>query len=368
MASAYDYPNARIRGLQGDLLKPAEFEHLATRNDLYELVAALASTDYGPDLEQAGRQAMGMALVEEALRGNLCRRLLGLRAFFEPPPGVLSDEPYELVETLLARYDLRNLVAILRAKAAGVAADQIPPSLVVAGRLSAHQLGELAQAVDVQSFVARLESWRMPYAQSLTRLLAAGPNQPGLPSVELALRQGFHDWAMPRLRHGSANAALVSDLLRLEVDGFNLLAVMRLIDRGIHLPAAALEAQILKGGAIPLERIAAFAAQPGLREAISAAGRPWQRVLSAALGDSAPSDDAIAVEWAVESYFARWAKAQVYRDPTGIALAVGYQVSKAEEVRKLRVIARAIPARWPQERLRQMMAAGAAKVVQWQTS
>jgi vacuolar-type H+-ATPase subunit C/Vma6 len=64
-------------------------------------------------------------------------------------------------------------------------------------------------------------------------------------------------------------------------------------------------------------------------------------------------------ELEIESYLARWARAQVYRDPLGIGVALAYHAEKVYEVRRLRLIARGLNARWPQQRLQDLLAASA---------
>jgi V/A-type H+-transporting ATPase subunit C len=355
MTAVYDYANARIRGLRSRLLRPAELEALGGRVDLGELVAGLARSDYAPDLEQARQRLGGLPLIEEALRRNLCRRLGALRDFFAPPPGAPPGEGRRLVGIILARYDLANLVAVLRGKLAGAPAAQVAASLMPAGDLDAPALEALAETPDPAAYLAQIRRRRLPYLAPLAAAVAAAPADGALPPLELVLRRGFLNWAMRELRGGGTNVAGVREALALEVDAANLTTALRLVQGGVPR-AADPAAWLLPGGRMPAGELAALLDRPTVADAVATLGRaPWKRALAGAIAERLALTEGVALETAVERYLAAWARSQVYRDPLGIALALAYEASKAEEVRTLRLIARGIAGRWPRERVRQLI-------------
>lgn len=354
----YDYANARIRALRALLLGPHDMEALAALPGLSDLVAAMGRTDYAPFLEAARPRLAGLPLVEEAVRRNVTRRLRGVLGFFTLDPVGAAGEGPRLARVLLGRVDLRNLVAVLRGKAAAAAPEQIETAVVPAGRLSEAQLGSLARSVDVTSCIAAIERLDLGYTAPLAAALTAYVKDRGLPALELALRRGFVEWAVGQLRDGGANAALVREALAQEADAANLLLAMRLARRGARPDAAALVSLLYPGGTLRAAALAALL-QHGSPGAIVAglAPSPLKRALLAADGLSATVGEDVAPEWAVERFLARWARAQVLRDPLGIGLVLAYQSAKVEEARTIRLIARGLAAGWPRERVRHLLAA-----------
>jgi V/A-type H+/Na+-transporting ATPase subunit C len=358
----YEYANARIRGLRSRLLSAPDLDALAARPDVGDLIGALARTDYGPDLERARETGSGgLALVDEALRRNLSRRLRSVLGFFDAEGPVRPSQGRRLVGMLLARYDLLNVVVILRGKAATAALEAIEAGLVPAGELDDGRLARLAQTPDIAGCIAQLARLRLPYVGPLVAALPAFEQERRLVPLELALRRGFLEWAERELHGGGANAAMVRAALALEADATNVLTVLRLLRRDARPQPEALAALLLPGGALTVAELAALLGQPSVGEAVATLGRaPFRRALAAGAPLSALLDEEVALEWAVERYLARWAQAQVYRDPLGIALALAYQAAKAEEVRSLRLVARGLAAGWARERVRHLLAASAA--------
>jgi vacuolar-type H+-ATPase subunit C/Vma6 len=372
--SEYDYANARIRGLRSRLLAPHDFDALLAQPTVEGLLAALASTDYGPDLEAARQRpsAVGgdphLRLLDEAVAGNLARRLRGLRGYFTAPAAGRPTRASQLLAVLFARYDVQNVVAVLRGLAAGAAPREIDAALLPAGDLDASQLRELAGLPDVPACVAHLAHWELDWAGALATALpayqettAAGGGPRALPALELALRRGFAEWAARALVGRDPNTALVRDLLALEADAANVSAVLRLRRAGIRPEPPALAALLVPRGMVPAEALTALLAERALADAVGALRRtPLRRVLAVGAPQGAGLDEAVALELAVERYLARWAHAQVYRDPLGIGLAVAYHAAKVEEARALRLLARGLTSGWPRERLRHLLALSAA--------
>lgn len=340
---SYEYANARIRALRSRLLRARELEALAALSSPGELAAALARTDYGPDLERARQGLGGVAMLDEAVRRNLSRRLRGLLGFFEAERrgSASPSQPRMLVGILLARYELQNLVAALRGKAAGASAQEVLATLLPAGELGEERLAALAEAADVAACVDLAGRWGLPWAPALAAALPASRADRCLPRLELALRRAFLEWAEARLRGGGPNARLVRQALALEVDATNVLATLRLLRRGPRPNAEQLAAMLLPGGDLPPARVAGLLALPGPMEAVAALGRTsLGRALAGGATLAAELEQGVALEWAVERHLARWARAQLFRDPLGIAVALCYHAEKVVEARTLRLIAR----------------------------
>ena len=129
------------------LLRGADYERLIGR-DVDGLLGALATTPYAADAE-ASRAHDGLRRLHDAIRVHLSRSLEEMRSFY-------TGRARELVDVLLARFDLHNVIAVLRAHAADTARpSEARPALIDMGWLVeplAHEIlrqGELAGAVDL---------------------------------------------------------------------------------------------------------------------------------------------------------------------------------------------------------------------------
>lgn len=355
----YDYANARIRGLRGRLLRQKDLDALAGLPAVADVVAWLGRTDYAPEVEAAEEHASGVALVDEAARRNLERRVrAATRAFEAEAPGVPTSAR-RLVGVLVARYDLFNLVTILRARAAGSAPAAVLTALLPAGELGESQLARLAESRDVGRFVLEARRTGLPYLQDLVADRRGRELSQSVSGLETALRRAFLRWAEAQLeRRGGQNTQIVREALALEVDASNLLIVLRLARAGVRVDRGTLASLLLPGGSIPVERIGVAPERASPLQALdSLRGSPFVRALAVRLTLGTLFDETADVEWATERYLGRWAEAQVFRDPLGIALALAYLAAKVSEARALRLLARGVAARWPRARLRSLLAA-----------
>jgi len=353
----YDYPNARIRGLRGKLPRAEELDALAAQASLSDFAEALGRTDYALDLERAGEHLTGLAAVEEALQRNLARRLQSLLVFFRPDRSSTPSHARRLLGVLLSSHDVANLVALLRARAAGATPDDVRAALLTTGALDVEQLAALARAPTMDACVAQLQAWAVPYAPALAAAVGAFQQDGRLAPLELALRRGYLEWARPELRGRDPNAALVREAITLETDVINLIAVLRLAHRRARLAPGQIAPLLLPGGDLPVQRLTALASFSSVADAVATlVDTPLGRALAGARQSRAVRDEAVALELAAEGYLLRWAQAQVHRDPLGIGVALAYHAAKVGEVRRLRLIARSLHARWPPPLVRELLA------------
>ena len=132
------YGNTRLRARKGELLGEREYEALLGR-DLEGILEALAGTAYRAEIEAvlavtgANRRAL-----HEALSRHLARALGELRAFYE-------GRARELVDLLLSRFDLHNLLALLRGRVRGQPAEQVLANVFPLGALGGAAAQEIAR-------------------------------------------------------------------------------------------------------------------------------------------------------------------------------------------------------------------------------
>ncbi len=354
MAKGYGYGNARLRAMRSRLLGAADYQDLLTRNNPEELIARLAETPYAEDVEAALLQYGGMRCIYEAMRTNLTRTLSKMREFYE-------DEPLELIDILLRRWDRHNLLVVLRGQSQGVAPEVILAATVPAGGLDAVALRELARQPGLRAAVDLMSTWRLPYAEVLRGVRARAGAVPDLDQLELALNRAHYSTIRAVLERGDRDQTTVLELILTEIDLTNIGTLLRLV----RLPELVILARqrfpstdvspllIKPGGHLPAERLAGLLGEDtGLEGVVrglsdtrygAALDAGWRRYQAEAGGVPV-----------IERELQRWSaqhSAQLYHgDPLSIAIPAGYLGLKETEVANVRLVAHAVALRMAPER------------------
>ena len=350
MPGDYGYANARIRALKSCLLNRQDYEALIAAANSGELVQLLLRTAYKPDVEAALVRYQGAQRVADALRRNVTRTVGSLRRFFD-------GRARELIELLIARWDLFNLIAILRGQARGVAAEEILSVLVPAGVLTETELRELVKQPTIQASSELMLAWRLPFAGAVAEALRLSGGD--LASVESRLHQiRFRD-ALSRLGT-ETNDAMVREMLETEIDVANLSLLIRLSPLRRRTAATApssssveMREMLIPSGSLPLYLLAELAQAADVEAMIGRlADAPYGHALRQRLEQSRQSGDATVLERALEKLLALKGIRMFHRDPLTIGVATGYLWAKTTEVANLRFIAQGKELGWRTDTIR----------------
>jgi vacuolar-type H+-ATPase subunit C/Vma6 len=336
----FGYGNTRLRARRGDLLRRADFERLVG-TDLARLLTALEGTPYAARTDAEHRDD-ALRRLHATIRTELGAALEEMRSFY-------SGRAREIVDELLSRFDVDNLVTVLRAHAGTQrVAEEALDALVPVGWLREpfarevlHQR-EFAGAVD-------LLTRRMPDPEQALALRDAFPEYErtkDLPALEAAVVDDHAARTVTALAAAGRDAMTLLRFTRRGIDERNLLVVLRLRDAPSEL---SFERMLLSGGSVPL---AAF--KPALRTTppsgvvvalATSAGRHWQPPLER----WAASGDLYALERDLERRRILDATALfVHGDPLAIDVPMAFAAAKRTEARNLRLLAessvRGIPA------------------------
>src|SRR5439155_26233079 len=153
----------------------------------------------------------------------------------------------ELVDLLLSRFDLQNLLTLLRGLARGRPPAQVLANVVPLGALGGEAGQEIARQQELARAVDLLVSWRLPDPAGARALAGAWPEYErteDLAALEhvLTARHALHlDEA---LRAAGPSADSLRELVAREHDAINVLVVLRLrfalqLDELTELPPAA---------------------------------------------------------------------------------------------------------------------------------
>ncbi|MCS7198205.1 MAG: V-type ATPase subunit [Candidatus Bipolaricaulota bacterium] len=224
---SYEYLNTRVRVMLAKLLKPKEFEALLELRELDELIDALADTDYAPELEHCSVEFSGYELIEQTILRN------GQRVFTRLMR-IAPEDPRQLLEVVLERFEIFNLKTILRGIHVGASPQEIARSLYPSLLFSPAFYHELLQRQTLRAVLDYLLSVGHRYYEPLARVFPEYERTQKLAVVEHAL-DSFYFGHVQELftRRGDTNAQIVRDALGLEVDLLNIVYARRVVEAGV---------------------------------------------------------------------------------------------------------------------------------------
>ncbi|MBI2358126.1 MAG: V-type ATPase subunit [Deltaproteobacteria bacterium] len=353
MAGDYGYSNARIRAMKAALLDRRDYEALLAAASVEALIEALARTAYKEDIEAALVKVAGVPCVVEGLRRNVVHTVGAVPRFFD-------GRPRELVRLLVSRWDLSNLIAILRGQARGVPAEEILQALVPAGELHEADLRELVKQPTIRATAELMLTWRLPYAGALAGALRLGNGD--LAGVETALHKVRFGDALASLGR-EANDLLVREMLETEIDVENISLLLRLAGLGdrraalqARYGAAGPGALLVDGGSLPAHLLGQLGAAADAEAMVRLLqGTSYGAALQNRLGHYRQSGDAGVLERGLEEILVLKGIRMFHRDPLTIAIAIGYLWAKSNEIANVRLIAQGKTLGWGSDMIREEM-------------
>jgi V/A-type H+/Na+-transporting ATPase subunit C len=336
--SDFVYGNTRLRARRAALLDAADYEQLLGE-DIDALLAALERTPYAPELEQL-RDQTGLRRLHKTIRAHLGRSLEEMRGFY-------ADRARELVDLMLSRFDVANVVLMLRARAGTQRpADEALGALLPVGWLVEPLAGEilrgpgLAGAVDL--IIRRTADTEQTGA--LRAALGEYERTGNLAALEQAVLAAHAAHVTATVASAGPDARTLLRFARRAIDERNLLVALRLRDARTSGAAVDVtpERALLPGGSLPTARFAAAVRAPAAAAVISSlpriAGGGWQ----APLERWAASGDLTTLERDLERRRVTDAGA-LFRmgDPLTLDVPIAFTAAKQTEARNLRLLGEA---------------------------
>jgi V/A-type H+-transporting ATPase subunit C len=225
---SYEYLNTRLHFMIVKLLKPAQYEQYLELRDLGDLIAALAETDYGPDLERHAVEHAGYPLVEAALMHNVQRHFSKLwsMAFADARP---------LVRILLERFEVFNLKTILRGFHAGTDPAETARGLFPTILYPTSFYQELLKRDGIGGVIDYLLTVGNRYYKPLSESYPSYEANHKLAVLESAVDSYYFAGSRRVLQAvGDDNAVAIRRTLGTEVDLLNLVYALRVVEEGVE--------------------------------------------------------------------------------------------------------------------------------------
>ena len=347
MEAELDFGNARVRALKSRLLSPADYDRLVAL-DTDQLVVALGDSAYRTDIDERRTHGAGRRLLHEALSVNLARTLLQVQRSY-------AGTARRGIELFTGRWDVANLVSILRGQLSGTPPDEVAALLVPAGRIDRGTLLELARQPDTRTTLEMMIAWRLPHPGTATDLLATWrrfERSPPLAALEMRLRRSLADEVAEALSEGWVPAELEQQL-RASIDAHDIMAALRLLSAADRGEPEARDV-FLRGGTISEAVLQTMVRAPSAADAIigllAVAG---QHAFAPALLEHVSDGDLGRLEESVDRIITDMALRGFWQaDPLSLAVPVAYVFAKEREVSRLRLVVEAAAGRLPKHEVR----------------
>jgi vacuolar-type H+-ATPase subunit C/Vma6 len=331
----FNYLNARIRGMRGELLDDADFLTLTASRDLGAMLSLLRATAYGPPLQSALTRTPGIGGAEEGLRESLSGTFASLSR-------IASGESGDLVDAAVGRWESQCVKTILRGKYRHLPPEEIISASLPAGFIDDVSLRELAHLENTADVIDVLHLWRYPAAAALRRAWKRRATEGDIQRLEYVLDQGTIDSSLARLDRAGRTGDALRDFLLLEIDLTNALTALRLAQA--RSPSTRRGRGFFLTGGLRLSRDR-FTDLTHRESAAAAVGglKPTGLggIFESSLDEYRSAGRLSLFEKAARGRLRLQALRATRFDPLGIGLAVGYLWLKAEEVADLRLLCRA---------------------------
>ena len=238
-SAPYIYVCTRLRVRAAGLL-PADVYQRMLGMSLPGITRFLGEHGYGAEIHEVAPRFRGIDLVEVALARNLAG---SFQEVIRIAPGHLRT----LTAWYLRRWDIANVMSILRALQKGLPRHWIDSLVIPAGELDRAALARVAAGRTVGDAMGELARWSL--YPTLAREMAREPEKGRFARAENALYREYYADLLADLRTGLHGAKVLEEYLRIELDVTNLRNLLRLRGAGAGCDCGA---EMIPGGTIPV--------------------------------------------------------------------------------------------------------------------
>jgi V/A-type H+-transporting ATPase subunit C len=239
ISAPYIYVCTRMRVRKAKLIPREEYQRMLNMG-LSEITRIIGETEYKQEIDELGTTFKGIDLIEVALSWNLAKEYQKIQ---EITPGNLK----QFTQAYLRRWDIQNVLTILRGRMQGAKTGKIKEILVPAGSLDTQSLDRLLGEENPERVIEALKGHRM--YPVLAREYPYAKESGSFSRMENELFKQFYAEIIAEAESGIKGGNLFLDFIRLDIDVKNLKTLFRLradaFDqdaREMHIPGGALSA------------------------------------------------------------------------------------------------------------------------------
>lgn len=213
----YIYVCTRMRVRKAKLLPREEYVRMLNMG-LSEITRLIEETQYKKEIDELAPSFHGIDLIELALSWNLAKEYQSIQKI---TPGSLKD----LTRAYLRKWDIQNVLTILRGKLHGEKPGKIREVLIPAGELDKQILDKLIEEQTPERIIEGLKGKGV--YPLLSRSFEAGVKEDFLPRVENALYKQFYADLISMAQSGIKGGRQFMDYITLDIDITNIRNMFR---------------------------------------------------------------------------------------------------------------------------------------------
>jgi V/A-type H+-transporting ATPase subunit C len=338
--SPYIYVCTRIRVRMAKLLPGEDYQRLLNMS-LPEITRFIEETEYKREIDELATKFRGIDLIEIGLSWNLAKEYQSILTI---APGVLK----QFTRAYLERWDIQNVLTIIRGKMQGLKPGKIKEVLIPAGELDKNILDRLVAEESPERVIASLKGRRM--YRILEREYPRAVEEGSLAHMENELYKQFYADMLVNARSGLKGTDAFLQYILLDIDITNIRNMFRI--RSDKMKEDARE-MMIPGGTFSTEdfqRLIGIGDNDEFIDALKAKIKikPLLDMLEQVRGDHSISEIEIAL---IRMQLARMERLAKF-NPFSIHPILAYLERKKYEVFNLRAIARGKEANLQPDRIK----------------
>lgn len=341
----YLYVCTRLRVRKKKLIPREEYVRMLHMG-LNEIARLIGETEYKREIDELSHAFSGINLLEVALSWNLAKSYQNVLKIL--PPGLK-----EMTQSYLRRWDIQNVLTILRGKDQGMKPGKIKEVLIPAGEMDRAFLDRLVSMESSEEICPNLKGWRLyPVVEKeFPRSRELG----SYARLENELYRQFYAEIIADARSGIKGGGEFLDYIRMDIDIRNLQNLLRIRIRG---EKAELGEYMIPGGSVAVGELEELQKVEGREEFYDRLMRQLRNRALAGFVEGLKAAETEEEQRLLESGIAltRVQLAHMERmskmHPFSIWPVLAYLELKKFEIFNLRAITRGKEAKLPMERIR----------------
>ena len=214
----YIYVCTRMRVRKSKLIQRDDYLRMLNMS-IPEITRVIEETTYKQEIDELGTRFKGIDLIEVALSWNLAKEY---QKILEITPGTLK----QFTRSYLRRWDIQNVLNILRGKKEGEKVGKIKEILIPAGSLDRFTLDRLLAEDSMDRIVEALRGHRM--YPVLAAKIGEAKETGSFSRLENELYKQFYADLLAEAESGVKGGQLFLSFIRLDIDIKNIKTLFRL--------------------------------------------------------------------------------------------------------------------------------------------
>jgi len=312
----YSYINTRVRAMESKLFTSDVYIKLLNM-EVSQIARYLGEFEYKEEIDYLSRDYRGIDLIEHALNDNLANTYNKLLK-------MSGKKASTYAFAVLKRWDIHNIISILRGIFARVSAKDIEKTLIPIGEIPFAFIKSLINLVTYQEVIKKLKKIDQFAFLDETKEIS---------DIESELYKNYYTNVLEKFKKDKKS--LFVNFIKMEIDIINLRNILRMRRYGFTVEEE--QKNVIDGGFyFNIEKLGFLLRAPGDEFLNAVKKTPYGRILESHWSEPTLFN----VEEALEKFLMEYAKKQFKGEHLTIIPVLHYIISKKVEVDNIRKISR----------------------------